>query len=99
MVRRKGLKVNVPAGTTLCPNCEGTGCTMCGGKGYYDAHKDKQTPVMPRRPAGACPACRSTAWWYREPRMLFGVIYSPGEWLCGVCHPDPNKEGGADGRQ
>ena len=87
MPRRK-LKLNISAGTTLCPKCEGMGCSMCGGKGYYDAHVDKQTPMRPRKPCGTC---GSMEWWWREPRMIF-ESYSRGEWLCGRCHPNPNKE-------
>ena len=40
--RKKKIKLNIPAGTTLCPKCEGIGCKMCGGKGYYDPYKEDQ---------------------------------------------------------
>ena len=86
MARRK-LKLNIPAGTTLCPKCEGMGCDLCGGKGYYDAHVDRQTPVQPPRPTRPCGACGSMDWWWREPRMIF-ESYSRGEWLCGRCYPN-----------
>lgn len=85
---RNRLKVNVPAGTTLCPKCEGRGCMMCGGKGYYDAHVDRQTSMQPPLPTKPCHNCGSMDWWWREPRMIFDS-YSPGEWLCGRCHPKP----------
>ena len=54
MARRK-LKLNIPAGTTLCPKCEGIGCSMCGGKGYYDAHVDRQTSEGKESPT--CHGC------------------------------------------
>ncbi|MDP2729149.1 MAG: hypothetical protein Q8O55_01545 [Dehalococcoidales bacterium] len=43
------------------------------------------------RPERVC-SCGSRNWWYRKPRMLLDQFYDHGEWLCGSCHPDPNKE-------
>lgn len=40
-----------------------------------------ETPTRP------CHLCHSTDWWWR-PTSQWG----PGEWLCNVCHPNPNKE-------
>jgi len=37
------------------------------------------------KPTLACPVCRSTNWWWREPGE-----YGCGEWLCNRCHPNPN---------
>lgn len=85
---RKRLKLNIPADTTLCPQCDGKGCLMCGGKGYYDAHLARQAPNPPPKPIRACGACGETVWWWREPRMIL-ESYSPGEWLCAKCHPKP----------
>jgi len=42
---------------------------------------EKQKPTRP------CHVCGLTDWWWR-PSSQWG----PGEWLCGHCHPDPNKE-------
>ena len=39
-----------------------------------------------------CWVCKTKNWWWRKPRMIFGVFYSPGGWVCGTCHPDPNAE-------
>ncbi len=33
--------------------------------------------------------CGSDDWWWREPSNLGGR----GAWVCGKCHPKPNKEG------
>lgn len=90
MTRKRRSKMIIPGGTTLCPQCEGVGCAMCGGKGYYDAHLDKQTPVKSPKPTRSCNNCGAMAWWWREPRVILGS-YSPGGWLCGICHPDPKQ--------
>jgi len=37
---------------------------------------------------GTCPACGSSDWWWRPASGLGG----PGGWVCGRCHPNPNKE-------
>lgn len=52
----------------------------------------KAKPAMPEVPCGCC---GSTAWWYREPRMILGNI-SPGGWICGRCHPEPSRETGKE---
>lgn len=36
-------------------------------------------PATPSLPAELCPCCRADAWWQR----------ADGQWVCGVCHPDP----------
>lgn len=42
---------------------------------------------MKSRPEKSCLSCGSNNWWYREPSQ-----WGKGEWLCGRCHPNPNKE-------
>jgi len=37
------------------------------------------------RPTHPCHICGTTDWWWRQ-------TYGPGEWLCGRCHPNPNRE-------
>ena len=47
-----------------------------------------------KRPAWTelpCRNCGSLDWWYRKPCKIFDSV-SPGEWLCGLCHPDPNRD-------
>lgn len=95
MPKGKRLKLNIPTGRTLCPKCDGIGCKVCGGKGYYDAHVDSQSLAPPPRPIRVCGTCGSVDWWWREPCRIFD-IYSPGAWLCGRCHPKPNREEGKE---
>jgi len=58
-------------------------------KGGLMLQSKESPPAFTKYP---CSNCGSKAWWYREPRMIFNEFYSPGEWLCGRCHPDPNAE-------
>jgi len=51
--------------------------------------KVKEKPPCPDR---ACGICKEKAWWWREPSIIYGVAHSPGAWLCGRCHPNPNRE-------
>lgn len=43
------------------------------------------------KPGKPCFICGGSSWWWRGPSPLGG----PGAWLCSVCHPDPNRPGGA----
>ena len=43
--------------------------------------KYKPKPIEP------CYNCGSIDWWWREVSE-----WGQGEWLCGKCHPNPNKE-------
>jgi len=45
------------------------------------------TEGMTNKPQHPCPICHSTDWWWRPDSQ-----WGPGEWLCGRCHPNPNKE-------
>ena len=47
------------------------------------------TPVPSPEPDRPCTICGSTEWWYMVSE------YGSG-WECGCCHPNPNREGGAD---
>ena len=40
-----------------------------------------------KRPIEPCRNCGADAWWWRQtsPKAI-------GEWICGVCHPNPNKD-------
>jgi hypothetical protein len=49
--------------------------------------KDLLLP-KPKRPCGYC---GSSEWWWREPVTLYGK-YSPGDWVCVMCHPSPDNE-------
>jgi len=38
------------------------------------------------KPTQPCHTCGSTSWWWRQ------NAWAPkGEWLCGRCHPDPDR--------
>jgi len=71
------------------------GCAWCGKDlGEKEPYDDKETThgmcencsqkMTNEIPCGVCGA---RDWWYRES----GQEGRPGEWLCGRCHPDPNK--------
>jgi len=42
------------------------------------------TPEKPPAPTEPCHICGSMAWWWRKAQ-------GPGEWVCGVCHPEPRE--------
>ena len=46
-------------------------------------------PKKPDSPKQPCGACRGREFWLRPPMMLLGQFYSPPEWLCCRCHPNP----------
>jgi len=50
-----------------------------------------KTPLIKSRPTKPCHICKSDKWWYRKPRIILRSVFSSGEWLCGLCHPNPNK--------
>jgi len=41
---------------------------------------------MDQKPKDPCYICRSTDWWFRMPSH----VGEKGEWLCPICHPNPN---------
>jgi hypothetical protein len=41
---------------------------------------------MPPKPTEPCLTCKTDSWWWREDG------WGRGEWVCGICHPNPNEE-------
>ena len=58
----------------------GTGITQ-------EKTKKNGTPDRPPAPTEPCHVCHSTIWWWRQAQ-------GPGEWVCGVCHPEPERRAG-----
>ncbi len=59
------------------PGGNGHGTDGTLGTGYVTRHSNNGD-----RPSYPCSVCGSENWWRRD-----------GKWLCGRCHPDPQREG------
>jgi hypothetical protein len=92
-----------PVNIVPCPLCgEGTiglppgePCACCRMEGKTQSRPaplvSQPAPVkgtLPT-PGHACQACGERSWWWRAPNKMWG---SPGEWVCGRCHPNPVLE-------
>jgi hypothetical protein len=44
--------------------------------------------ARPEPPTAPCTVCGCNAWWWRAGTKVVGEV-SGGEWLCGICHPNP----------
>lgn len=60
----------------IVPGDNGHGTHGTLGTGYVTRQENSDD-----KPDYPCPVCGSENWWQRD-----------GEWLCGVCHPDPQGE-------
>lgn len=53
---------------------------------------DTKTHLPPPKPSYPCPNCKSDKWWLRT------LGWGSPEWLCSICHPNPNIEKEGDGK-
>jgi len=45
--------------------------------------------AIPPRPAHPCQNCGEDEWWWHPPVVFLGKYLCAGNWLCGVCRPNP----------